>query len=85
MAVVVPVPVESAWTSKINWTQAVGVVCTMAALFTAGKYDVPASEQAILVAGIQSVQAFATWVFRTWFTTSVTPSSVPPPVPRPRP
>ena len=70
------VEVKSAWWSKINWTQAVGIGASILAVITAGKFDVPAEQQVILVGVIQGIQALATWVFRTWFTPTVTPASV---------
>jgi len=40
------------------------------------QYEIPSEQQVQLVAAIQAGQAFLTWVFRTWFTTSLTPGSV---------
>ena len=78
------VPVQTAWLSKINWTQAVGVAATAIALVSAGKYNLPADQQVSLVngltetvAGIQVLVAVATWVFRTWFNGTVSPGSLP--------
>ena len=71
------VPVQSAWLSKINWTQAVGVTATVIALASANKYNLPAEQQAELVASIQGIQAVATWIFRTWFNGTVAPGSLP--------
>lgn len=70
-------PVVTAWSSKINWTQAVGVVASFGAVLTSGRYNVPVDVQAQIVLGIQSVIAVVTWVQRTWFTTTITPSSLP--------
>lgn len=71
----VTVPVASAWVSKINWTQAIGMVSTIATLIYGSSASIPADTQVQIVAGIQGVQAAATWVFKTWFTTTVTQSS----------
>lgn len=70
------VEVKSAWLSKINWTQAVALVATVATLLSAGKYDIPPEQQASIVVAIQAVQSVATWVLKTWFTPSVTPASI---------
>lgn len=57
--------INSAWTSKINWTQALGVVASVLVVFG---INIPPETQVAAIAGIQGVQAVATWVFRTWFT-----------------
>lgn len=72
----VAVAVESGWWSKINWTQAVGFASTGMTLVFGYKYAIPADTQLSIVAAIQSVQAVLTWVLKTWFTKTVTPSSV---------
>lgn len=56
---------NSAWLSKINWTQAFGV---LASVFVVFGIDVPPETQVQAVAGIQGAQAVLTWVFRTWMT-----------------
>lgn len=66
------VDVKSAWASKINWTQAVAVIASVLVLFG---IDVPPEAQAQIVVAITSVSGIVTWVLKTWFTTSVTPSS----------
>ena len=71
----VRIETKSAWYSKINWTQAVGIACSLIALFTAGKYNLPAEEQAMLVVAIQSIQGLVTWALKTWFTPTITPAS----------
>lgn len=70
---VVTADVVSAWASKINWTQAVGAASTAATLFFGHGLD--AATQVSVVAGIQGVQALVTWYFRTFSTTTITPSS----------
>src|SRR6266481_2584005 len=72
----VAVAVESGWWSKINWTQAVGFASTGMTLAFGYKYAIPVDTQLAIVAAIQSAQTVATWVFKTWFTKTVTPSSV---------
>ena len=67
------VPVKSSWASKINWTQALaasGMLLTMFGI------DLDAKTQADILAGIVGAQAFLTWLMRTFFTSSVTTSSV---------
>ena len=71
----VVVSVKSAWLSKINWTQAVGMAATALALASGNKYQLPMDTQVEIVAGIQGIQAAATWVIKTWFTPTVTPAS----------
>lgn len=56
---------NTAWLSKINWTQALGV---LASVFVVFGIDVPPETQVAAVTGIQGTQAVLTWVFRTWFT-----------------
>ena len=68
--------VRTAWLSKINWTQAIGVGSSLIVLAFGKQYEIPSEQQVQLVAAIQAGQAFLTWVFRTWFTTSLTPGSV---------
>lgn len=70
------VPVKSAWESKINWAQAVGVAATAIALFTGNRFEIPAEQQVVIVGVIQGIQAVATWVIKTWFTPTVSSASV---------
>lgn len=67
------VDVKSGWFSKINWTQglaASGMLLTMFGI------DLDAKTQADILAGIVGAQAAITWMMRTFFTSSVTPSSI---------
>jgi hypothetical protein len=64
------VPVKSAWLSKINWTQAIGL---LAAVLTFFGLDLPAETQAQILAGIAGVTAVVTWFFRTFKNNTVTP------------
>jgi len=72
MADTVVVDVKSAWLSKINWTQAIGVLASIAAVFG---FDLDAPTQIEIVAGIQGIVAVITWALKTFGTTTVTPSS----------
>jgi hypothetical protein len=75
MTELVRVKTKSAWLSKINWTQAIGIAASALVFATGGKVDIPLELQAQVVLGIQAVQAVATWVLKTWFTPTVTPAS----------
>jgi len=68
----IEVAIRSAWWSKVNWTQVVAMVATIGVLFG---LNLPADEQAKIVATIQGVSGLATIILRTWFTTSVTPAA----------
>lgn len=63
---------KSAWLSKINWTQAIGVLASVLVIFG---INLDPATQAAAVAGIQAVAAVVTWIIRTFFTTKLTPSS----------
>jgi hypothetical protein len=67
------VEVKSAWMSKINWTQGVSLAATLLAI---KGFTLDADTQIAIVTGIQSVQAVATWAFRTFFNRSVGPASL---------
>ena len=66
------VDVKSAWLSKINWTQAVSFLAMLATMFG---IDVPPEMHAQILAAIVAVSAVMTWAFKTFFTSTVTPSS----------
>ena len=51
-------------TSKIFWTQVIGLFAMLGALFG---LDVPAELQAQIVAGIMAFANVLTIIFRTWF------------------
>lgn len=72
---VVVVPVKSAWLSKINWTQGIALLA-MAGTFLG--FDLDAKTQAEVLAGIVGIQSAVTWLLKTFFTTTVTPASIPP-------
>lgn len=67
---------KSAWLSKINWTQAVGLTCQILVFATGGKIDIPVEQQVAIVVLIGAIQSIATWVLKTWFTPTVTPASI---------
>ena len=69
----VRVETKSAWASKINWTQAVALVATALALWG---IDMDTQTQVAVVGVIQGTQSIATWIMRTWYTRSITPSSL---------
>ncbi len=69
---VTTVDVASAWASKINWTQVIGTGVNVA---TWGLGLLPPQYQAIGAIGIQALTSAATWYFRTYQTTTITPSS----------
>ena len=70
------VEVRSAWLSKINWTQVIGIGSSIAVAAGCAKCEVPAEVITAAVLAIQGVQAVATWVFRTWFNGTVPPGSL---------
>jgi len=72
MADTVTVDVKSAWYSKINWTQAIGVVASVAAVFG---LNLDASTQVAIIGAIQGIVAVVTWALKTFGTTTITPSS----------
>lgn len=67
----VKVDVKSAWTSKINITQ---VLAMLAMLLSVFGLDIDAKTQADILAGIIAVQSVVSWVLRTFFTKTVTPT-----------
>lgn len=71
----VRVDYKSAWLSKINWTQAIAVVAGLLSYFG---FDLDAQTQEAVLMGIVGIQAVVTWVLKTFFTSTVTPSSMPP-------
>jgi vacuolar-type H+-ATPase subunit I/STV1 len=72
MADVAEVEVKSAFLSKINWTQLISVLASLLVVFGV---NIPPELQAHIAAAITAVSAIATIVMKTWFTTTVTPSS----------
>jgi hypothetical protein len=66
------VDVQSAWASKINWTQIVGVCATLATLW--GFPELDPKQQLAIVITIQTLQSGLTWALRTFYTSKITPS-----------
>jgi len=75
----VVVDVQSSWFSKINWAQAIGFLSAVLVYFFGPHYAIPAETQLSIITVITGVQATVTWILRTWFTKTVTPSSIPSP------
>ena len=71
------VPVESAWLSKINWTQVVAGVAMLATFLSGGKFNLDATQQLAIVTTIGIVSSFVTFIMRTWFNNRVSPASIP--------
>ena len=72
---VVTVPVQSAWLSKINWTQAIQAAAMVLVLVTGGKVNLDPTQQAAIVVTIGVLGNALTVIFKTWFTGTVTPQS----------
>ena len=71
---VAEVTIQSDWWSKINWTQVVGVVCSMIAVFTGHKLEVSAETQIQIVLLIQAITGMLTiWLRRN--STTITPTA----------
>jgi hypothetical protein len=66
------VDVKSAWLSKINWAQALGVLASILVFFG---IDLTPEVQAQLLIVINGIAAVVTWALRTFFTKTVTPSA----------
>ena len=71
------VPVKSGWRSKINLTQLAGPAASTIAVFL-GFFGLNLTPDQIigLVMAIQTLQSVITWIFRQWFSKSVTASSM---------
>lgn len=80
MSEVVPtrvvVETKSIWWSKIFWTQLVAIVSMALTVF--GGFEISPQTQLEIVSAVLFVQGGVTMVFKTFFTSTVTPSSVPP-------
>jgi hypothetical protein len=71
------VPVVSPWASKINWTQAVAAFAMILTLVSGGKVGMDADQQTSAVVTIGVACNIATWIFKTFFTARVHPTSLP--------
>ena len=65
------VPVKGAAKSKINWTQIIGIVSMFLAYFG---FELTPEDQTMVIGGIGVVTAIVTWILRTWFNRTVTPT-----------
>ncbi len=74
---VVVVNTQSPWFSKINWTQVVQAIATVLVIATGGKIDLTPEQQLQIVGAIVVIGNLATIIIKTYFTTTVTPQSVP--------
>lgn len=72
----ITVPVSSAWTSKVNWTQAVAAFAMILTLVSGGKVGMSGDQQAALVVSIGVFFNIVTWVLKTFFTSTVHASSL---------
>lgn len=70
----VNVPVESAVSSKTNWTQFIGVGASLLTILSNGKLNLTPDQLLAAVAGFQAVQGIVSVVLKTYFTGSVTPA-----------
>lgn len=66
-------PVKSPAASAINWTQIIAIIASVLVLFG---INIPLDTQLAFVALIQAAQSVLTFVLRTWFSPSVTTTSV---------
>jgi hypothetical protein len=66
------VDIKSTWASKINWTQTVGLAASFLVLFGV---NLPPETQVHIVVVIQAIIAVATWILKTFFSNTITPSS----------
>lgn len=73
-AVTATVDVRSAWFSKVNWTQAVGIGASVLIVATGGKVKIPLDQQLEIVAAIQALQGLVTWALKTFSHPTITPS-----------
>ena len=71
------VAVTPAWSSKINWTQAVAILSSLLVLFFGPDHGLTAEQQAAIVTVITLVQGGLTVLFKVFFTATVHPSSLP--------
>ena len=70
--VITGVIVKSAWVSKINWAQALGVLASLGAAYG---LNLPPDLQVKIVLSIQGIIGAATWYLKTFHSTTITPSS----------
>ena len=73
----VAAPVGSVSGSKINWTQVVAILAMLLTYFTGGKFNLTTEQQLTVAAAIGVVFPILTSIFRTFYTTTVLPQSLP--------
>jgi hypothetical protein len=66
------IEIKSAKMSKINWTQLIAAVAMLLTMFG---LDITPEHQAAAVVVIGLISQFATVIWKTWFTTTITRSS----------
>jgi hypothetical protein len=71
------VAVTPAWSSKINWTQAVAVLSSLLVLLFGPDRGLSPEQQAAIVTVITLVQGGLTVLLKVFFTSTVHPSSLP--------
>ena len=64
--------VKPATKSKINWTQWIAAGASLLAYFG---FSLTPEQIAAIILVIQLLGNLVTWVMKTWFTTTITPSS----------
>lgn len=69
---VVAAAVKPATKSKINWTQWIAAAVSLTTYFG---FELTAEQVGAIILVTQLIGNFATYVMKTWFTTTVTPSS----------
>jgi hypothetical protein len=72
------VPVQSSWWSKINWTAAVTGGSMLLVWLSGGQLHFTPDQVSAIVTTIGILGSIFTWLFRTFFTKTVTPASVTP-------
>ncbi len=65
------VKVKPAKKSKINWTQ---IITAISIILSFVGVDLDAETQTAVVTAIAAVGVVVTWILRTWFNDTVTPS-----------
>lgn len=71
------VEVKSAWWSKINWVQVVGVLLSTAITLVSGRaFGLDDATTVRVLGALNLIQGVATVIIKTWFTSTITPNSV---------
>jgi hypothetical protein len=68
------VPVKSAMTSKVNWLQVISALATVATAIISAA-NLSAAQAAEYTAAVAGIGQIATIIVKTFFTTTITPSS----------